>query len=80
MKLHVQDFVKNVICEEVSYDDKRGKLMFDSDEKMIAYIKPTAYGIGYYPSSNAPVQRIRTEEDLKRAIDDVRLKILWMKK
>ena len=79
MKLHVQDFVKNVICEGVSYDDKRGKLMFTSNEKVIAYIKSTVYGVGYYQSSNAPVQRIRTEEELQRAIDDVRLRILWMK-
>jgi len=67
------------MCAEVSYDEKRGKLMFTSDEKVISYIKSTSYGIGYYPSSNAPVQRIRTEEELKRAVDDVRLRILWMK-
>ena len=79
MKLHVDDFVKKVTCAGVSYDSKRGKLMFDSDEKVIAYIKPTSYGIGYYSSTNASVQRIQTEDELKKSIDDVRLKILWMK-
>lgn len=79
MKLHVDDLVKKVICADVSYDEKRGKLMFTSDEKLIAYIKPTSYGIGYYRSSNTPVNRILTDEDLQRVINDVRLKILWMK-
>ena len=79
MKLYVQDFLKEVECDGVSYDIKKNKLVLGED-KFIAYIKETAYGIGYYSLSNAPVIRLITEEDLKKAIDEVKLKILWIER